>query len=87
MYDNVGNQQGLFTFKYHWLIVTDSISASKLEENIFNITHVTAIVFDNPFKVSRMLPCMITMDHYFVKNRRKSMSCDILIGIAWFLSH
>ena len=71
MYDNVGNQQGLFTYKYHWLIVTDSISASKLEENVVNITHVTAIVFDNPFKVSRMLPCMIIMDQVLFKNRLK----------------
>ena len=43
MYDKIGSQQGLFTFKYRWLVVTDITFLQKLEKRLGNITHLVII--------------------------------------------
>ena len=41
------NQQGLYTFKYRWILITQYNDLHHVQSYVYNVTHVTAIT---PFK-------------------------------------
>ena len=43
MHEHSRNQQGLFTFVYHWILVTDELSLIQLQNEVQNITHVAGV--------------------------------------------
>ena len=40
------NEQGLFTYLYHWLVVTDQSTLRDIEDIVGNITHFSAISWE-----------------------------------------
>ena len=44
----IGNQQGLFTYKYHWLLVTEETIIHQIEDKVDNIIHLSAITSAAP---------------------------------------
>ena len=42
-HEQTRNEQGLFTYLYHWLVVTDQSTLRDIEDIVGNITHFSAI--------------------------------------------
>ena len=45
-HEQTRNEQGLFTYLYHWLIVTDQSKLCDIEDIVGNITHLSAISWE-----------------------------------------
>ena len=46
-YENVGNVQALFTYKYRWLAVLTEGFLTDMENDISNITHFSIITYNS----------------------------------------
>ena len=49
IHEHFRNQQGLFTFIYHWILVTDEPSLLQLQDDIQNITHIAAVTWQQNY--------------------------------------
>ena len=45
-HEHTRNEQGLFTYLYHWLVVTDQSTLRDIEDIVGNITHLSAISWE-----------------------------------------
>ena len=44
-HEKVKDEQGVFTFLHRWLLVTDDLALQYIQEDVRNITHVTAVTY------------------------------------------
>ena len=44
--NKLGTNKGLFTYLYHWLVVTDQSTLRNIEGIVGNITHFSAISWE-----------------------------------------
>ena len=63
MYDKISTQQGLFTFKYRWLVVTDIIFLQRLEKRLGNITHLAILSHKEACKNDSLFKVDIPANH------------------------
>ena len=46
VHEQTRNEQGLFTYLYHWLVVTDQSTLGDIEDIVGNISHFSAISWE-----------------------------------------